>query len=332
MSCGEKKAKQVVLARHRDRLEREIIKMHEIDRRFFWIRLAVLLAGALGFFIAFQSRQSIWLVLAGLTFLGIFSLVVYFNRRVKHSILRFSLSKKYFVNQLARMGLDWDGIPEAPRYPPDERHPFASDLNLTGRYSLHQLLNTAISKGGSYRLQDWLLKEVPEPDQVLARQRAVQELHKLSGFRSRLALTSSLVSEEVWDGEDLLRWLKENVEKVSLRPLLRLLSVLAAANIILFVLFILNIIPAWWMISLAIYAGVYLYTYRNAGDAFGQAQHLSTTLDKFRAVLIFLENYSYQANIDHRLRLQHQRQPGGVALDQRISAMGRLLRLSAAAI
>ena len=74
MSCGEKKAKQVVLARHRDRLEREIIKMHEIDRRFFWIRLAVLLAGALGFFIAFQSRQSIWLVLAGLTFLGIFTL------------------------------------------------------------------------------------------------------------------------------------------------------------------------------------------------------------------------------------------------------------------
>lgn len=297
MSGGEKKARQYVLTKHKDRLEREIIKLQEIDRRYFWVRLAVLLGGALGFFIAFQSRQSIWLLVAGLTFVGIFSVVVYFNRRVKRSILRFSLSQQYFVNQLARMKLDWEDIPAAHFQQPDEGHPFASDLNLTGRYSLHQLLNTAFSRGGSYRLQEWLLKEVPEPEQILARQTAVQELMRLPGFRSRLALTSSLVSageEDAWDGEDLLRWLRENIDKVSLKPLLGILSALAAANIILFVLFLYNLIPALWIISLAIYAGTYLYTYRNLGETFEQAQHLSTTLDRFRAVLIFLENYFYR--------------------------------------
>lgn len=294
MSGGEKKARRDVLTRHIDRLEREILKLQEIDQRYFWVRLSVLLAGGLVFFLAFQSRQSIWMLVVVLAFIGVFSLVVYFNRRVKYSILRFSLSQKYFAGQMARMELDWDRIPEAALYPLDEVHPFASDLNLTGKYSLHQLLNSAISKGGSYRLQNWLLKEVPKPEEVYARQKAVQELHTLAGFRSRLALTSSLVSEDVWDGEDLLRWLKENIEKVSLKPLLGFLSALAAANIILFVLFVLNIIPALWILSLAVYAGVYIYAYRNAGDAFGQAQHLSTSLDKFRAVLIFLENYSYQ--------------------------------------
>lgn len=297
MSVGEKKTRGQVLARHRDRLEREIIRMQELDRRYFWARLSVLLAGALGFFIAYQSRQSIWLLAAGLLFLGIFSLVVYFNRKVKRSILRFGLSHQYFVNQLARMELNWDIIPAAPVLPYGEGHPFASDLNLIGRYSLHQMLNTAVSNGGSYRLQDWLLKQVPEPDRVLARQAAVQELHTLSGFRSRLALTSSLVStgeDARWDGEELLRWLEQNMDKVSLKPLLGVLSILAAANIILFVLFILNLVPALWIISLAIYAGTYLYTHRNSGEVFGQAQHLSTTLDNFRAVLIFLENYSYR--------------------------------------
>jgi hypothetical protein len=297
MSGEQKEARGEVLTRHKDRLEREMVKMQEIDRRYFWVRLGVLLAGALGLFIAYQSRQSTWLVAAGLIFMAIFGLVVYFNRRVKRSILRFSLSRNYFVNQLARMQLDWNVIPASPDFKPSEGHPFASDLNLTGKYSLHQLLNTAFSNGGSFRLQEWLLKKIPEPKQVEARQAAVQELHYLSGFRSRLALTSSLVSageEDAWDGENLLGWLEHNVEKNSLKPLLGILSLLAAANIILFVLFTLNIIPALWMLSLAIYAGVYLYTYRNAGEVFGQAQHLSTTLDKFRAVLVFLENYSYQ--------------------------------------
>ncbi len=305
MSGGEKKTRQQVLARHRDRLEREIDKLQEIDRRYFWVRLVVLLAGGLGFFIAFQSRQSIWLMIAGLAFVVVFSLVVYLNRRVKHSILRFSLSRKYFINQLARMELDWDIIPVAPVLPNRERHPFASDLNLTGRYSLHQLLNTAVSNGGSYRLQDWLLKEIPEPGQIASRQAAVQELHGLSGFRSRLALTSSLVSageEEAWDGEVLLHWLEKRVEKVSLKPLLLVLFALAAANITLFVFFILDLVPAWWIVSLAIYAGIYLYAYRNGGEVFGQAQHLSTTLDRFRAVLIFLEKYRY-AKDSHLYRL-----------------------------
>ena len=56
---------------------------------------------------------------------------------------------------------------------------------------------------------------------------------RLPGFRSRLALTSSLVSageEDAWDGEDLLRWLRENIDKVSLKPLLGILSALAAAK------------------------------------------------------------------------------------------------------
>jgi ABC-type multidrug transport system fused ATPase/permease subunit len=297
MRVGKKEIRHQVLARHVNRLEREIIKIQELDRRYFWIRLGVLLVGALGVFIAYQSRQSSTLLITGLFFLFIFSLVVYFNRKVKRSILRFSLSRRYFGDQLARMDLDWAEIPHAPVDPPDEEHPFASDLDLTGAHSLHQLLNTAISRGGSYRLQDWLLNQVPDLGQVSSRQATVREIQSLSGFRSRLALSSSLVSadeDEAWDGEDLISWLERKMEVRSLKPLLGVLSALAAANIILFALFTLDLVPALWMITLAIYAGVYLFTYRNLEEVFGQAQHLAATLDKFRAVLVYLERYSYR--------------------------------------
>ena len=109
--------------------------------------------------------------------------------------------------------------------------------------------------GGGHLLLSWLLEENPELEDVTDRQEAVKELCSLSGFRSRLVLSSSLVSaggDEAWDGEQLLSWLRWHAESKSLRPLLIVLSVLAAANLLLFVLFLLNVLPAIWFVTLAI--------------------------------------------------------------------------------
>jgi len=292
-----KQARLNVLDRHVKRLAIEIKNLEQLDQRYFWIRLVVLLTGAVGFFIAYQYRQSNLLIGVVLLFLAIFSFVVFLNRRVKRSILRFNLSKSYFFNQLARMQLDWEKIPKAPLIPVSEQHPYASDLNLTGPHSLHQLLNTSISVGGSSRLQDWLLETEPDLDAVNSRQAAVKEMRTLAGFRSRLVLSSNLVSvgdDEAWDGEQLVEWLHNKVEPKSLLPLLIILCVLAAANIGFFILFTLKVIPAIWIITLAVYAAVYLYTYRSMDEVFAQAHYLSTTLDKFQAVLVFLEQYTYR--------------------------------------
>ena len=297
MKEGKKSARYRVLTRHVDRLAKEIDNLKEADQRYFWVRLAVLVAVSLGLFLAYQTRQSSVLIMAGLVGLAIFSGVVYLNRRVRRSIFRFGLSQVYFKNQLARMELDWEKIPTAPVYPNDEQHPFASDLNLTGDNSLHQLLNTAISWGGSLRLQKWLLKTEPILVEVMTRQAAVKELCSLSGFRSRLVLSSSLVSagdDEAWDGEQLMHWLESRSESKSLLPSLIILSALAVANVVLFILFTMSLFPAVWIISLAIYGAIYLFTYRSMDEVFDQAHHLSTMLDKFRAVLVFLERYRYR--------------------------------------
>ena len=305
MEEGRKSARKQVLSRQVERLAREIENLKELDQRYFWVRLGFLIAGAVGLFLAYQSRQSSVLLTAVLVFLAIFSGVIYLNRKVRFSITRFQLSRVYFRNQLARMALDWQKIPAAPVDPIGEQHPFASDLNLTGNHSLLRLLNTAISRGGSFRLQKWLLETEPDLNETMLRQAAVKELCRLSGFRSRLVLSSSLVSssdEEAWDGEQLLNWLESRTEPKSLFPLLVLLSLLAAANLILFILFVMNVLPAAWIVTLAIYGAVYLFTYRSMNEVFGQAHHLSTTLERFRAVLIFLEGYRFQAG-SHLSRL-----------------------------
>lgn len=330
MKDGIKAARRRVLTRHVERLAKEIDNLKELDQRYFWVRLTVLVAVSLGLFLAYQTRQSSVLIMIGLVGLAIFSGVVYLNRKVRRSIFRFRLSQVYFKNQLARMGLDWEKIPTAPVYPIDEQHPFASDLNLTGEYSLHQLLNTAISWGGSLRLQKWLLKTEPNLVEVMTRQAAVKELCSLSGFRSRLVLSSSLVSagdDQAWDGEQLIYWLESRAESKILLPSLIILSGLAAANVLLFILFSMSLLPAIWIVTLAVYGAIYLFTYRSMDEVFSQAHHLSTTLDKFRAVLVFLERYRYRPGS----QLSHLCQPFWGAERRPSSYLRRIAGIASAA-
>ena len=92
MKEGHKSARYRVLTRHVERLAKEIDSLKELDQRYFWVRLTVLIIGALGLFLAYQSRQSSVLLISILVFLAIFSGVVYLNRRVRRSIFRFKLS------------------------------------------------------------------------------------------------------------------------------------------------------------------------------------------------------------------------------------------------
>jgi uncharacterized membrane protein YjjP (DUF1212 family) len=96
MNASSKSARHRVLTRHIARLENEINQLQEVDQRYFWVRLAVLIAGALGMFIGYQSRQSNALLIAFLVFLMVFFLAVFLNRRVKYSLQRFRLSREYF--------------------------------------------------------------------------------------------------------------------------------------------------------------------------------------------------------------------------------------------
>ena len=128
-------------------------------------------------------------------------------------------------------------MPFSVSSPSDPEHPFDTDLDLTGERSIHQLVNSAVSRGGSRRLADWLLERRVDPSSVLERQMLVKELKPLFGFRNRLGLNSVLVSEnpdERWDGEKVITWLESHTDEKSLLPILITLGLLSVINIALF--------------------------------------------------------------------------------------------------
>ncbi|MCB9135297.1 MAG: hypothetical protein H6636_07710 [Anaerolineales bacterium] len=285
-----------VHVRHLARLEKHLARMEGENQRLSWTRLGAFVGGVVATFLAFQVSELVgWFV--GLLAVVGFGMLVGRHRKLDRARRDFGIARLMAARQIARMELDWAGIPRVEAHP-DDASPLARDLMLTGERSLLQLLNTAFSRGGTDRLRGWLLRPDTAPRVIRERQALLQEMLPLTGFRTRLGRVSARVrtSERPWEGERLVQWLERHQGPGSLRPALFFLFPFALLNVTLFVLWLAGGLP-YWMVGAAVYFVVYLGWQSTLRDLFGDAAYLRDALNEFAAVSQFLERYPHPAGV-----------------------------------
>ncbi len=277
------------------RTERKLTVLKTESNRFFRLRFVVFLSG-FGLGIAsyyLVAGEFGWSVMA-LT-LVVFNIIAFFHRRVLKSIEKYEIWLNIKSAQLARMQLDWDKIPMPPQKETQPTHPFGIDLDITGRHSLHQLIDSAVSRDGSELLQEWLLEVNPKVQKIQKRQRLVKELTPMARFRDKLQLAFALVSRNQLEGKQLLNFLKSQSTKTFTRVLLAS-ATLAGLNLILFALNQFGFIPAYWIISLTVYGAVYFMNQNLLEALLDDAVLISEELKKLQAISKYLETYPYGKN------------------------------------
>ena len=110
----------------------------------------------------------------------------------------------FYRRGLGRLEGTWAGAGETGERFRRRTHPYADDLDLFGRGSLFELLCTARTRAGEETLAAWLLAPAP-PDEIRARQAAVDELRPRLGLREDLALLGADVRASV-DPDALRAW------------------------------------------------------------------------------------------------------------------------------
>ena len=295
-SSPQRAQRQKALQRQVQRYQRHLDRLSVINRRYSWYRLVAFLLGLVAVWLAlvYLNAQAVWLTIA--LSLVFFSLVVYFHRRLDHHILRFKISQQVKADKLRRMKLEWEEIPYSWYKPSHERSPLEIDLDLTGQRSLHHLLDLAISKEGSVLLAGWLREPECDLEQISYRQATVRELTILPGFIDRLLLNLKLVSQEQLQGERLLAWLSVQVPSRRLNAVLAAGVVLSVLNAVLFILNVSGMLPAYWPFTLVLTFGLYLFNSGVVGELLNAVVALEGELDKFKALLRFLETYPYQGH------------------------------------
>jgi hypothetical protein len=161
-----------------------------LDRRHLMMSngrllIAALLALALWFTVV-HARISPWSpVVAGVAF-GTLAIA---HARVLERIERARGAERVYLRGLERLRGHWAGTGRDGAHFLGE-HPYARDLDLFGRASLFELLNAARTEAGEATLAAWLSVGAPV-DEVLGRQRAVDELCRNVDLREDLAVLAA---------------------------------------------------------------------------------------------------------------------------------------------
>jgi hypothetical protein len=293
------KTKRLKLLQHQlARLTRHLDTLRQRSEQLSRWRL-VLFAGAmlLGGAAFLQWGPVIWLWSTAVLLIP-FVVVVIVHRQIETAVTRFAIWQQMKQTHIARMTLDWKQLPPAKDWPVLAEHPFAMDIDLVGEFSLHRLLDTAVSSEGSQRLHQWLLDPMPNQDEVAARQQLVQALTSQMRFRERLALQANLAIDdgsEQWAGQEMLDWLQGASGRRSLRPLLIGLSGLAVVNWLLFAGYQFWQWPPLWIGSVLLYGVLFITLgFQRSESLFSDVMFLTDKLRVLNGVFAFLERWRYQ--------------------------------------
>jgi len=154
------------------------------ERRLSYARLIVFVAAAAVAWLAVDTAVcSPWWALL---LLGLFLVFVVAHHRVRGKRERTSRAAEYYARGLSRLTGRWIGSGTGGERFQEPTHPYAEDLDLFGRGSLYELLCTARTRAGEETLAAWL-KAPAAPDEIRARQQAIDELRPRVDLREELS-------------------------------------------------------------------------------------------------------------------------------------------------
>lgn len=197
--------------------EQELVKWSDRLSRFRGLTFLLALGFALYAWLSGQS-WSIWYLLATV----FFAVFVFLVDRHERLLGRLEICReRYRLNeaQQARGRRDWDRIPAITTEAPPEQAALARDLDVCGRASLLHWLTLAQTPMGKEMLRDWLLYPA-EPEEIAARQEAVQCLAPEVALREELQVRGRLVSLAGHGPGEFLSW-AEGPAWLGSRPVLK---------------------------------------------------------------------------------------------------------------
>lgn len=279
-----------------DRLEGTRSRLERLSNRLANLRL---IAAGLGLLV---STAALFLLqpigIAGIIFticLIVFLALVIAHRRVNFALKQYQGWQVIKRDHIARMQQDWKHIPHQNVTSP-EGHPFAFDIDLP---LVHRLICTAATPQAAQRLYGWLLTQQPQLRTIEQRQRAVKELAPRRLFRTRLALYGQLHRDALRDlnhGDDVMAWLSTRHQPAYFRVITFVTFIAALVQIIALAGSRLGLIASeTWLITFAIYAGLFLFQRRRAGNLFREASALHDMLDTLGHIMIYLETRRFPA-------------------------------------
>lgn len=281
---------------HIARIDRKIELYTKLSSRISGARLTIFMLTLLFAFLASGRLHdlvySVILIGAVIAFLNLMGR----HKKVEQFIEKLGFLKQIKKEQIARLELNWDGIPfrniNRDKY---LNHPYSQDLNIIGKRSLFQLMDTSIYEGSSNVLSGLLLNQSREVEPIKKRQQLIQELAPLQLFRDKLRVealfTKSKTGRYEWSMEQMLDWLRLPKKTGFILPLV-IMVILSVSNVTLGILAIIGKLSSVYVvISFVSYLTALKFTGDKVKGLFDAAFQMEKLLGSFSNILSHVERF-----------------------------------------
>jgi hypothetical protein len=311
--------------RGRERALRELGELEGKTRLIALARLAVA-----GLVIALVAAIA-WAHWPGAAWLGVVSLVgafvalVLVHARVHDRKDRAAAAVRFHERGLARLDGAWTKLPGDGARFEDEKHPYASDLDLFGRASLFQRIDATETRFGEELLARWLREPLLDrfPDALRERQAAVRELAGKLDWRERLSVAGAVLGAERPDARPFLAW-AEGAPPPFGAPVRALAKLLPVCTVGLFVAGRFDAVHVWaWLAPLAV--GIALSAAHRARLAAltAAASSREGQLARFAEMLALVEGEPFESPLAKRM--QADLHATGASATREMAALGRVV-------
>lgn len=199
--------RQAVYQERINTLRTASIALASRDKTFSLLRLIFFIA-AIGLAIFLVSFGWLYTIAWIIIFLVLFSRLLRYHGKISKE--RKLTNALIDLNEYEIKSLDNDhsGFYNGVRYQ-DDKHPYATDMDVFGDHSVFQLLNRTSTVFGENRLAEVLSNKLTE-NEIPKYQLASQELEPKIDWRQRLYGLGKLDIEEDHDYEGLIKWINAN--------------------------------------------------------------------------------------------------------------------------
>lgn len=281
---------------HIARIERKVELYTKMSGTISRARLVIFIITLLFIFLASGVVNDLVYTIVLIGFVIAFLNLMGRHKNVEEFIQKLTFLKQIKQEQIARMDLQWDRIPfrdfNRGKY---LNHPYAQDLNIIGKRSLFQLMDTSIYGGSSNILLAWLLNKAENVNGIKQRQKLVQELAPLQLFRDKLRVEALFIKSKTgryeWSMEQMLDWLRLPKKTGFILPLL-IMAVLSVSNVTLGVLALMDMLSSvYFVISFVSYLTMLKTTEKKVSGLFDSAFQMEKLLGSFSNILNHVERF-----------------------------------------
>ncbi|MEL7568098.1 MAG: DNA mismatch repair protein MutS [Dehalobacterium sp.] len=197
---------------------------------------------------------------------------------------------------IARFSDSWTLFPDTGSEFIEESHPYAVDLDIFGKRSLFQLINTAHTFLGRQKLKNLLIAPTLDKISVITRQEIIKELADHLDFRQNLQSEGMQHLSINKNPEELVRWANSSHNRWTLP---KMIFFMRLSPIVLFTFTILavlmpKVIPFFIPLTIVLFHAILLfYSLKDTSATFAVASKYQESIKSFQQMLRLFEEENF---------------------------------------